>query len=40
VFVLDTDHLTFLERGKSIEAERLKARLKQSHAVKLGLFSP
>lgn len=28
MFILDTDHLTFLERGRSVEAERLKARLK------------
>jgi hypothetical protein len=28
VFILDTDHLTFLEHGTSVEAGRLKARLK------------
>jgi len=28
VFILDTDHLTFLEHGTSVEAERLRARLK------------
>jgi tRNA(fMet)-specific endonuclease VapC len=28
VFVLDTDHLTFLEHGQSVESERLRARLK------------
>lgn len=27
MFVLDTDHLTFLERGNSGEVERLRARL-------------
>ena len=28
MIVLDTDHLTFLEHGQSVEAERLRARLK------------
>lgn len=28
MFVLDTDHITFLEHGQSAEAERLRARLK------------
>jgi tRNA(fMet)-specific endonuclease VapC len=27
VFILDTDHLTFLEHGQSVEAERLRKRL-------------
>jgi hypothetical protein len=28
LFIFDTDHVTFLEHGASVEAERVRARLK------------
>ena len=35
MFVLDTDHLTFLEHGRSVEADRLRARLQGLHAAEI-----